>query len=70
MAGRRPGQGENMSKQILRIAMMTAVLAGASSIIALRDLVPASLYRAGMELEWANRYGLMMHLFNLIIFHS
>jgi hypothetical protein len=42
-------------------------LAGASSIIALRDLVPGSLHRAGMELDWARRHGLMIHLFNAII---
>jgi hypothetical protein len=49
------------------LAVVVLCLAGASSIIALRDLVPASLHRAGMELDWANRHGLMMHLFNLII---
>lgn len=48
-------------------AVLILCLAGASSIIALRDLVPASLHRAGMELDWAHRHGLMMHLFNVII---
>jgi hypothetical protein len=48
-------------------AVLILCLAGASSIIALRDLVPATLHRAGMELDWAHRYGLMMHLFNAII---
>ncbi|HET6881554.1 MAG TPA: hypothetical protein VFI31_15430 [Pirellulales bacterium] len=49
------------------LAVLVLCLAGASSIIALRDLVPASLHRAGMELDWAHRHGLMMHLFNGII---
>lgn len=48
-------------------AVLVLCLAGASSIIALRDLVPAGLHRAGMELDWAHRHGLMMHLFNFII---
>ncbi len=48
-------------------AVLVLCLAGASSIIALRDLVPASLHRAGMELDWARRHGLMIHLFNAII---
>lgn len=48
-------------------AVLVLCLAGASGIIALRDLVPASLHRAGMELDWAHRHGLMMHLFNAII---
>lgn len=48
-------------------AVLILCLAGASSIIALRDLVPGSLHRSGMELDWARRHGLMMHLFNAII---
>ena len=48
-------------------AVLILCLAGASSIIALRDLVPGTLHRAGMELDWARRHGLMMHLFNAII---
>ena len=48
-------------------AVLVLCLAGASSIIALRDLVPASLHRAGMELDWAYRHGIMLHLFNAII---
>lgn len=42
-------------------------LAGASGMIALRDLVPQFLYRLGMEMDWALRFGVMMHLFNAII---
>ena len=42
-------------------------LAGASGIIALRDLVPQYLYRLGMEMDWALRFGVMMHLFNAVI---
>jgi hypothetical protein len=48
-------------------AVLILCLAGASSIIALRDLVPGSLHRAGMELDWARRHGLMIHFFNAII---
>lgn len=48
-------------------AVLVLCLAGASSIIALRDLVPGTLHRAGMELDWAMRYGVMVHLFNAII---
>jgi hypothetical protein len=48
-------------------AVLILCLAGASSIIALRELVPGSLHRAGMELDWARRHGLMIHLFNAII---
>lgn len=42
-------------------------LAGASGMIALRDLVPQYLYRLGMEMDWTLRFGVMMHLFNIVI---
>ncbi|HEV7225547.1 MAG TPA: hypothetical protein VGN42_22770 [Pirellulales bacterium] len=42
-------------------------LAGASGLIALRDLAPQFLYHLGMELEWSLRFRVMMHVFNAII---
>jgi drug/metabolite transporter (DMT)-like permease len=42
-------------------------LAGASVTISLRDLVPRYLARYGMELHWAHRIGLILHLFNVVI---
>lgn len=48
-------------------AILILCLAGASSLTALRDSVPTFLHRAGMELEWARRHGLLVHLFNAII---
>jgi hypothetical protein len=42
-------------------------LAGASVTISLRDLVPHYLARYGMELRWAHRIGLILHLFNIVI---
>lgn len=48
-------------------AVVVLCLAGASGMIALRDLAPQYLYRLGMEMHWALRFGVMMHLFNAII---
>jgi hypothetical protein len=48
-------------------AVLILCLAGASSMVALRDSVPKYLHRAGMELNWAYRSGLLVHLFNAII---
>ena len=48
-------------------AVVVLCLAGASGMIALRDLAPQFLYRLGMEMHWALRFGVMMHLFNAII---
>jgi hypothetical protein len=42
-------------------------LAGASVTISLRDLVPSYLTKFGMQLEWARRVGVILHLFNLLI---
>jgi hypothetical protein len=42
-------------------------LAGASVMMSLRSLVPQYLHKTGMELDWANRAGVTMHLSNLII---
>jgi hypothetical protein len=41
-------------------------LTGASVTIGLRLLVPDYLHRFGMQLEWAHRLGLILHLFNVI----
>ncbi|HVC94349.1 MAG TPA: hypothetical protein VND64_11700 [Pirellulales bacterium] len=49
------------------VAVVVLCLAGASGMIALRDLVPQFLHRMGMEMDWALRFGVMMHLFNAII---
>lgn len=48
-------------------AVLILVLAGASVTIGLRDLLPHYLTRYGMEMEWANRTSVLLHLFNLII---
>lgn len=42
-------------------------LAGASVMLGLRGLVPQYLHRTGMEMDWAHRTGVTMHLFNSII---
>jgi hypothetical protein len=42
-------------------------LAGASVMISLKTLVPQYLHKTGMELDWANRVGVTMHLSNAII---
>lgn len=62
-----PWSGRGLGTVYDGCAVLILCLAGASSIIALRDLVPASLHRAGMELDWAHRHGVMLHLFNAII---
>ncbi|MFN0054909.1 MAG: amino acid transporter [Planctomycetales bacterium] len=42
-------------------------LAGACVAIALRDFVPESLQRFGMELDWARRLGVKMRFFNFVV---
>jgi hypothetical protein len=42
-------------------------LAGASVTLGLRDLVPHILTRFGMQMRWAARIGLILHLFNCVI---
>jgi hypothetical protein len=42
-------------------------LAGASATISLKDVVPHFLSRFGMELQWAHRLNVIVHLFNLVI---
>jgi hypothetical protein len=42
-------------------------LAGAAATISMRDLVPHFLSKFGMELRWAHKVSLMLHLFNVLI---
>jgi hypothetical protein len=42
-------------------------LAGASVTLGLRDVVPRYLARYGMQLRWAQKIGVILHLFNLTI---
>jgi hypothetical protein len=42
-------------------------LAGASVTIGLRDVVPQYLAKFGMQLEWAQKIGVILHLFNVVI---
>jgi hypothetical protein len=48
-------------------AVLILCLAGASVTIGLRNLVPQYLSRYGMQLEWARKVGVILHLFNLVI---
>src|SRR5262249_34762426 len=47
--------------------VLILLLAGASATISLKDVVPHFLTRFGMELQWAHRLGVIVHLFNLVI---
>jgi hypothetical protein len=42
-------------------------LAGASVTIGLRDVVPLYLAKFGMQLQWAQKIGVILHLFNVTI---
>jgi hypothetical protein len=42
-------------------------LAGASATISFKDVVPDFLSRFGMQLVWAHKVGVIMHLFNAVI---
>lgn len=48
-------------------AVLILFLAGASVTISLRDLLPQYLARYGMEMHWAQRIGVLLHLFNVIV---
>lgn len=48
-------------------AVLILCLAGASATITLRDLLPKYLTRYGMEMHWAQRIGVLMHLFNVLV---
>jgi hypothetical protein len=47
--------------------VLVLCLAGASVTISLRDLVPGYLARYGMQMHWAQRIGVILHLFNLLM---
>jgi hypothetical protein len=57
-------------------AVLILCLAGASVTIGLRDLVPQYLARYGMQLRWAQKIGVILHLFNvailviILVFHA
>src|SRR5439155_17316677 len=42
-------------------------LAGASATISLKDVVPDFLSRFGMQMTWAHKIGVILHLFNVTI---
>jgi hypothetical protein len=42
-------------------------LAGASSALGMRDVVPHYLARYGMQMEWATRTGIILYAFNLMV---
>jgi hypothetical protein len=47
--------------------VMMLSLAGAAATISMRDLVPHFLSKFGMELRWAHKVGVIIHLFNVLI---
>jgi hypothetical protein len=47
--------------------ILILLLAGASATIGLRGVVPHYLSRFGMQMEWAQKVGVIQHLFNLVI---
>jgi hypothetical protein len=49
------------------VTVVILCLAGATATITLRDMVPNFLARFGMQMEWALRVGLIIHLFNVVI---
>jgi hypothetical protein len=49
------------------LTILMLCLAGVSVTIGLRDLLPHYLARYGMQLAWAQRIGMITHLFNLAI---
>ena len=48
-------------------AVLILFLAGASATLSLRDLVPRYLAKYGMQLQWAAKVGVILHLFNVVI---
>jgi hypothetical protein len=42
-------------------------LAGATATVSLKDIVPEYLSKFGMQLQWAQRVGVILHLFNVVI---
>jgi hypothetical protein len=47
--------------------ILILLLAGASSTLGFRDVVPHYLARFGMQLRWAHKVGVIRHLFNVVI---
>jgi hypothetical protein len=47
-------------------AILILCLAGASVTLGLRELVPQSMHRLGMELEWSHKVGAILLVFNCI----
>jgi hypothetical protein len=47
--------------------ILILLLAGASATLGLRGVVPHYLARFGMQMRWAQKIGVIQHLFNLII---
>lgn len=48
-------------------SILILCLAGASATISLKELVPEFLARFGMQMEWAHRFHVIIHLFNGLI---
>jgi hypothetical protein len=48
-------------------SVLILFLAGASATLSLRDLVPRYLAKYGMQLQWAAKVGIILHLFNVVI---
>ena len=48
-------------------SVLILFLAGASATLSLRDLVPRYLAKYGMQLQWAAKVGVILHLFNVVI---
>lgn len=48
-------------------AVLILCFAGASAVLGIRELVPGFLARFGMQLEWARKVGVIVHLFNVVI---
>jgi hypothetical protein len=48
-------------------AVLILCLAGASVTISLRNLLPEYLTRYGMEMHWAQRIGVLLNLFNVMV---
>jgi len=62
-----PWFGEQFGNLYDLSSVVILCLAGASVMLGLRNLLPVYLHRLGMELSWAGRLGVMMHLLNGVI---
>jgi len=59
--------GETFGTMYDLSAVAILCLAGASSALGMREVVPHFLARYGMQLHWAQRTGVILHLFNLVV---